>query len=485
MKIEMAPWEILEKVMAEELLIIAEQKDRILFMPGDGRYQPKELKPYLGYDMWAAFLIVVEWFWLLTLAKCKIIPNEEAKILTYDNLLILLKNITTTKQDAEEKGTKDKKGTNHDILALLNLIKQYLPCRWWHFGATSYDIICTAYALLLDYVFGIAFWPKLKQIDEIWRQKIEEFAEIIQMGRTHLQNALPITIGLWLACLHNRFISCANNANHLAGQVPGKFSGAVGTSASQIALFGRKLENEIMDMLNLDAPDISTQITPPEASARFYFELLLLSGVLGNLGEDVRLLQSSAIGELTSVSSTSSTMAHKTANPIAAENNCGMHVNIISEFMKVILTLVSDLQRDLRWSSVMRSFSAIMVYSYQQLTTTERLLKSLAVNRDRCRENFDSNAYLVMSELLHLALQREGYAKSHELVNQSIIHLATQSKRSLDAEMDTITDTLPESDLTGYWSKVPENIKTLLAHPSGYFGDAIALAMKEAKNKLE
>ena len=141
----------------------------------------------------------------------------------------------------------------------------------------------------------------------------------------------------------------------------------------------------LMSALNLQSACYATQITPPQSTARFYFELVLLSGVLGNLGEDVRLLQSSQFGEVISAGSSSSTMAHKKANPIAAENLCGMHVNVIAEFMKVALTLTSDLQRDLRWSSAMRSYPAVMVYGYQQLLTTERLLKSLAKEKNLSR----------------------------------------------------------------------------------------------------
>jgi len=67
-------------------------------------------------------------------------------------------------------------------------------------------------------------------------------------------------------------------------------------------------------------------------------------------------------------------MPHKRANPVVAENNCGMHVDVMAEFMKVMMTLVSDLQRDLRWSCVMRSYSACMTYGYQQLINTESCL---------------------------------------------------------------------------------------------------------------
>jgi len=90
-------------------------------MPGDGRYQPEPLKPFLGYDMWSTFLIIVEWFWLKTQAAIGAMPAKDAALLTDDRLLELLLRITTTRQDRLEKKT------HHDILALLELIRLYLP----------------------------------------------------------------------------------------------------------------------------------------------------------------------------------------------------------------------------------------------------------------------------------------------------------------------------------------------------------------------
>jgi len=44
-------YDSLTKIIREDLPLAAQQKGRSLFMPGDGRYQPEELKLFLGYDM--------------------------------------------------------------------------------------------------------------------------------------------------------------------------------------------------------------------------------------------------------------------------------------------------------------------------------------------------------------------------------------------------------------------------------------------------
>jgi len=482
---------LLRTVLSDVLPLVAEQKGRNLFMPGDGRYQPDELKPFLGYDMWAAFLIIVEWFWLVTLAEVNFIPPKEAKLLTQERLTRLLMRIATTTQDNREKGKDGREGTKHDILALLELMRRYLPKtlhQYLHLGATSYDIICTAYGLILKLAFKKIFEPKLLEVDKIWREKILEYAGVVQAGRTHLQTALPVTVSFWLAVLHHQYVDCAVKAYGHAEKITGKFTGAVGTSAALEVMLGRADANTAVNnlMLSLDLwpAQYSTQIAPPQPAARFYFELMLLSGVLGNLGEDVRILQSSQFGEIVSVGSSSSTMAHKKANPIAAENNCGMHVNIIAEFMKIALTLESDLQRDLRWSSVMRSFSSVMVYGYQQLLTTERLLRSLSIDRQRIQENFDTEAKLVMGELLHLGLQSHGYAGTHALVNKKIVPAAALSGKNLAEQMDQFLSLNHDKELEAIWKKTAGKFRFSLEQPNCYIGKAIELAQAEAENNL-
>lgn len=483
--------------IVEHLKGLADTKKRNLYMPGDGRYQPEKLIPFLGYDQWAAWLIIVEWAWMVVLAKLGVMPKSDAKLLTKERLFRLLKMIPTTLQDKTEKDKTLK--LNHDILALLFLMRKYLPQRlhrWLHFGATSYDIISTAYALQLKLVFKLVFWPELMVVDKMWREKIKEYSSIIQAFRTHLQTALPGTVGFWLTQLHSRFIEGVKAAKYHCKKLEGKFSGATGTHAAAIALIGhRRGEKMLMKLLGLKAARISTQIAPPESMASSYFSMVLLSGCLANFGEDVRILQSSQFGELMTESSSSSAMPHKIANPIAAEQDAGMHITVIAEFMKVLLTLVSDLQRDLRWSNVMRSYSAVAVYSYQQILTTKRILSSMKINKTKCRENFDRQAKLLVAELLHLALQKEGAPDTHHLVNKVIAPEAARSGLNLEEQMNQYCGSQisenrqhPSEEFKRLyiaWRKVPKKIKAILRQPEKYIGDAIKLAERESSCGLK
>ncbi len=465
------------------LMSAGQLKRRNLFMPGDGRYQPEALRPFFGYDQWAGWCIIVEWFWMQTLADLGEMPQEDAQYLVPELLNKMLRSITTTMQDKKEKGNKKEKGTNHDILALLALMREHLPeplHRWLHFGATSYDIISTAYALQLKQAFTNVFLDELWDLDELWREKIRDTAEILQAGRTHLQTALPVTVGCWLANLHNRFAESAREALVLVRKVPGKFSGAVGTYASQRALLSStEAETRIMEMLGLPAARVSTQIAPPEGMARFYHELVMLSGALANLGEDTRILQSSQFGEIVSASSGSSAMSHKTANPIAGENVAGMHMTVVAEYQKVLLTLVSDLQRDLRGSSVMRSYCAVAVYVFQQILTAKRLLGSMKVNEDQCMENLGRWVRILPAEVLHLALQREGFPDAHHFVNQQIVPEAFRRGARLDWVMDEQLGEVQE-----VWNRVPPKVRLAIEDPKSYIGDAVLIGLKEAENSI-
>lgn len=459
-------------------------RGRNLQMPGDGRYQPKDLMPYLGYDQWAAWLIIIEWFWMKTLAKAGVMSKKEGDLLTDKLLFKILCKITTTKQDR-----KEKKSGEHDILALLALMRLHLPKelhKWLHYCATSYDIINTAYAFQIRIVFERIFRPKLFELDALWRNLISNYANTIQAGRTHLQTALPVTVGFWLSNSHNRFANCSREAYDYSCKVPGKFTGATGTSASQKALIrNEKAENFLMGILGIPVSEVTTQITPPEATARFYHELVLLSGSLAQLGEDARILQSSQYGEILSASSSSSAMSHKKANPIAAENLCGMHATVIAEYMKLPMTLVSNLQRDLRWSNVMRSYSAVMVYTYQQILTAIRLLKSIKVDSSRCQENFNKEKRLVVAELLHLLLQSKGLPEAHNFVNKKIVPMAAEERSDLFQVMEAYSAKHFRTKAARIWREIrTSQIKKYLLKPELYIGDAVKIAQRESRNRI-
>lgn len=471
---------------AVDMLAAIPPKRRNLQMPGDPHYQPVPLRPYLGYDARVGWYVLAEWYWMYALASCGIMPRNDAELLTRELLQKLLR-ITTTQVTRVERNL-----TKHDILALLRLMRLVLPRelhRWLHLGCTSYDIICTANALQVFWTFNKVFYPKAKEVDVLWRERIAEYATPVQCGRTHLQTALPVTVGIWLSILHSRFVGSITEAHERVCKVPGKFSGATGTKAAiralQRATGNREsdLEDVALEMLGLPCR-LSTQITQPEALARFYYETTLLSGALANLGDDIRHLQMPEVGEVHTTSAGSSAMSHKISNPVAAEQIDGMHITVRCENDKVTQTLVSTLQRVLTGSSVMRGYPAILVFTYQQLTTAERIFRSFRADAERCEENLEKYGKLTVAELLHLALQMQGMPEAHTLVNRKIVPRARASGRDLRDEMDHFAKRSRSARLREAWAAVPEDIKEQLAHPETYIGDAVLMAQGEAMNIL-
>jgi len=471
---------------AVAMLVEVGRKDkrRNLQMSGDPHYQPKDLRPYLGYDQRVSWYILVEFFWMLALAKLRIMPRAQARLLTPRLLRTLLAKITTTQVTKLER-----RKTKHDILALLACMRQHMPHalhRWLHWGLTSYDVICTAYALQLRYTFFDIFFPKMQEVDKMWRGHIAATRATRQIGRTHLQNALPITVGAWLAVLHSRFVETGKIASIFAGFVTGKFSGAVGTSAACRAFLGKKRDvaGTALQLLGLLPAKPSTQITTPEDTQRFYHEIRLLSAVLAALGDDVRHLQASAIAEVISASSTSSTMSHKTGNPIAAENMDGMHASVLGEFLKLMLSTNSTLQRVLTGSSVMRGYGANLVFTYQQLLTAERIFKGFQVNELQCLKNFQDAGTLVMAELLHLSLQANGCPRAHSFVNKRVVPEAKKHRISLRSATERVVARSRDTRLIAAWRATHARVLHLLDHPQEYIGDAISMAEKECGNVL-
>lgn len=240
-----------------------------LEMPGNPRYQPKSLIPYFGYDNLARFLIEVEWALLESLVDIKVIPEKEAKLLTYELKELLISTITTTVLDEREKITK------HDIRALVQLMQENMPeplRKWVHYSATSYDVIENARIIAYKRAFREVTLPTLVDLIENLGVKAEEFASAVQIGRTHGQHALPITVGFWLATLLNRFIDSAQELKEAESKLVGKFSGAVGAYNAQVALgldgksqelFNITFEQLVMLKLDLNPSTISTQILQP------------------------------------------------------------------------------------------------------------------------------------------------------------------------------------------------------------------------------
>ncbi|MBZ9572481.1 adenylosuccinate lyase [Patescibacteria group bacterium] len=417
-----------------------------------------------------------------TLWELGVIPDEEHALLTPE-VRERIKEITMTEVDKREK-----EETKHDVRALVQLIQETIPRpfqlrRWVHLAATSFDIRDTGSILAFKRAFLEVTLPTIDKLIAILADKVEEYAEVRQIGRTHGQHALPITVGFWLATILGRLLNCRARLLITCSDLRGKFSGAVGAYNAQIGLLDESIEEFVLDKLGLLPAEISTQILPPELLADFLHAHVLLSACLAQLGRDCRHLQRSEIQEIREKFEEeqvgSSTMPHK-RNPISFENTEGMFINVKNEYGKVLDTLISEHQRDLVGSSPSREFAGIIVFVQYQLERMVKVISKMEIDEKAIKQNFNQNAHLILAEPLYLALQMAGYkGDAHHLVNKTLVPKATPEK-PLISVLEELAKEDPE--LKEVVNRIPEKIWSLLYRPEDYIGLAVekshAIAMK-------
>ncbi|MEK7184890.1 MAG: lyase family protein, partial [Patescibacteria group bacterium] len=190
-----------------------------LSLPGNPRYQPKDLQLVFGYDNLFQAVALVEIATMETLAEIGIIPEADIALLTPAVKQGLLA-ITTTEVDRVEKTDTEEFGkkTSHDIRAWVRIAQGKVGPklrRWIHVPLTSYDALDTARAL--QFVRGHEVVKRLT--DKVIGHFIEQihlYASLPQIGRTHGQHALPITVGFWFATVLSRILTNIQSANSAA-----------------------------------------------------------------------------------------------------------------------------------------------------------------------------------------------------------------------------------------------------------------------------
>jgi adenylosuccinate lyase len=236
----------------------------------------------------------------------------------------------------------------------------------------------------------------------------------------------------------------------------------------------------VLDRLGLKPALISTQIVPPEPLAYYLYSMLMLSGAFGQFGRDGRNLMRTEIAELSEPFERgqvgSSTMAHK-RNPLNFENIEGTFFKNVAEFLKVLMTVISEHQRDLVGSTISRDFPTIVINAVSQMDTLMRknkagvpFLSRVKVNVEACRRNAQSSGNTILAEPLYLMLQMNGYrGDAHKLVNEQAMEFVSPVC-NLYMAIEMIAEDNPE--VAAAWAAIPAEMRALFRNPEQYAGRA-------------
>jgi fumarate hydratase class II len=294
--------------------------------------------------------------------------------------------------------------------------------------------------------------PSLENLLAALKKKQEEFAEVVKIGRTHLQDAVPITLGQ-------------------------EFSGYA--HALEKAMERIKRASEALKELNLGGTAVGTGLNAPEGfpdlavkeinaitgrdfrTADNFFEmgqntlealelsseLRYLSVVLGKIADDIRLLSSgprAGLGEITlpAVQPGSSIMPGK-INPSMAEM-LNMVCHQVAGNDATVASAVGAAQLELNVNMPVIAYNllnSIEILARAVKAFTERCVRGIRPNEERCRELAEKSTALVTALSPRIGydeaarIAREAYArgmKVKDLVVEKGILSEEEAERLLD-----------------------------------------------------
>lgn len=298
--------------------------------------------------------------------------------------------------------------TNHDVIAFVQALRENIERpyarKWVHHGMTSSDLVDTANAVLMS-ESGIAVLAAAKDLLATMDTMAKDHRDTVMVGRTHGIHAEPTTFGHKIAgyrdALERRYLSLSSALERIA---VGKISGAVGTHSN----VHPRVEHWVLESLGLRAEKHATQVVARDRYAEVVSALALLSAVVEQIAQEIRLLQRTEVREVAESfgrgQKGSSAMPHK-RNPMTAERLCGL-ARVMRGYAQMALEDVALWhERDLTHSSVERIvIPGAFSIAHYQVVTLNRLLLHLEVDREQMRKNLDLTKGLVYSSrvLSHL-----------------------------------------------------------------------------------
>lgn len=288
-----------------------------------------------------------------------------------------------------------------------------------HLGPTTQDIIDTGLMLSSQKAFDMLY-DDMKKLEDALMDLVEKNKHVIMAGRTHGQQALPITFGykasMWLSEIHRHVERMQESRKR---DFVGQLDGAVGTLAS----FGPQafeLQKRVLNKLNLQVPDVSW--APSRDRLTNVASLLAtMAGTMGRIGHEITTLQKTEFSELAEAWHPgmvgSSTMPHK-RNPAATEAIQTLAKMIKNCMMNMQDAMIQEHERDgAPWKMEWATMPEIFIYSSAIIDKTLSTISNLVVNTDKMEANLNILKGLLLSEpvMLHLG-EKIGKQSAHEVV---------------------------------------------------------------------
>lgn len=374
--------------------------------------------------------------------------------------------------DSTWNGAKDRV-TRHDFKAVEYFIRDrlkqmgYVDCESFvHFGLTTYDIEIPAYGLALKEANEKVILPTVVDLINVLQVLVKQNSNLVMLGRTHGQTAVPTTLGKELKNFLVRIEKIKKELDSYKFEA--KLDGAVGNFNALMAAYPevdwQKFSDEFIRNFGLLPNHFTTQILPYDNWLLFFFKIKLLNNVLIGFCQDMwRYISDDYFIQVVNREEVGSSTMPQKVNPISFENaegNLGIANSIINFFENKLP--ISRLQRDLSDKTVKRNFGVAIghsLFAYQNIVSG---LGKVVPNEQKMKEELEDH-WEVIIEGVQVILRAEGVSDAYEKLKD-----LTRGKKLTKKDWSKLISNMPFS------KKVKKRLTNL--SPSNYTGLAEKLA---------
>jgi adenylosuccinate lyase len=352
-----------------------------------------------------------------------------------------------------------EKKVQHDVIAFLTSVEEFIgkDSAYIHKGITSYDVVDTAFSLLIresiELILKDAYVFK-----DILIKKAFEYKDLVAIGRTHGIHAEPVSFGIKYLIWYEemkRNIERLKKAKEIISV--GKISGSVGTYIH----FSPEGEEKALAKLDLKACKVSTQIVQRDRHMEVLYALASVGSAIEKIAVEIRHLQRTDVLEVEEPFSKgqkgSSSMPHK-RNPVKCERISGLARLLRGNLSVAFENNILWHERDISHSSAERVIFPDSFHSVSfMLKDIIYVIDGLNVYPENIKRNLDITNEVYYSQKILTLLLDKGIArqKVYELVQDCALKSWKEKKsfRNLILNSKEINEICTKSDLEAAFSK--------------------------------
>jgi len=335
-------------------------------------------------------------------AELGIIPPEAANVIK-EKANITLLDLEFIKQEYSQN--------RNSLVPVLKALRQVCgPAgEYVHYGATTQDTLDTGQILAIKGILDIIS-RDIIALENLLLDMADRYRSQAMIGRTHSQQAIPITFGLKVAVWLSEIRRHIERLKSLRPRIlAGQLSGAVGTM-SALGEQGREVARLTMSKLGLTTATVSWHTSRDNIAETCNF-FALLSATATKIANEIFQLGKTEIMELREAPplgkfSGSSTMPHK-RNPVICERIAAINSHVRALAGVTMETMLHENERDPRalWSEWL-AVPQICIYTTAVLNYLLEVLQNLEVLPQGMLKNLHVHKNMILSEWLMFRLGR-------------------------------------------------------------------------------